>query len=216
MVLTKEKDFIEIDYTGRIKSTNQIFDVTSAELAKSEGLYKEDHHFGSRIICLGLSNILPALDKFLLNKETGKSYSIELKPEEAFGIKNFKLVKVVPLSSLRENNINPFPGLRLNASGGLGVVKSVSGGRVVIDFNHPLASKDIIYEISIKKIVTDEKLKVSSLVQNILGLHDHDFEIKIENTNLEIKVNSEIPVESKKSFIEKVKDLIPTLQISFT
>ena len=36
MVKTKLKDFIEVDYTGRIKDNNQIFDLTSEELAKKE------------------------------------------------------------------------------------------------------------------------------------------------------------------------------------
>ena len=36
MTKTKEKDFIEIDYIGRIKNTGQVFDLTDAEIAKKE------------------------------------------------------------------------------------------------------------------------------------------------------------------------------------
>ena len=217
MTLTKEKDFIEIDFVGRIKETNQIFDLTNEELAKKEGLFHEGHHhFGPKVICLGFNNMLPALDKFLVNKEVGKDYSVELQPEQAFGKKDVSLVKTVSLQSLRQQNINPFPGLQLNASGALGTVKSVAGGRVTIDFNHPLASKTLVYEIKIHRTVADEKLKLSSLVQALIGLHDHDFKVKLENKKADIKVKQDFPKQLKEQFISKIKEVMPDLEVSFS
>ena len=92
MVKTKEGDFVEIDYIGRVKESNVIFDLTDKELAKKEKIYKQHAHYGPRVICLGEKQILNAIDKFLADKEVSKAYTLELKPEEAFGKKDLSKI----------------------------------------------------------------------------------------------------------------------------
>src|SRR3989338_7931190 len=147
MAKTKEKDFVEIDYVGRIKESNQIFDLTDKALAKKNNIYNENAKYGSRIICLGENQILPTIDKFLIDKEVGENYTLELKPEDSFGKKDSNLIKIVPSDILKKQKINPFPGLQIHAGGLIGTIRSVSGGRVTIDFNHPLAGKNLVYDI---------------------------------------------------------------------
>ncbi|MEK6948523.1 MAG: peptidylprolyl isomerase [Nanoarchaeota archaeon] len=217
MVLTKESDFVEIDYVGRIKDSNKIFDLTSEALAKKEGIKSiGHHHYGSKVICLGMNNILSAIDKFLINKETGKTYTLELSPEQAFGKKDPKLMKIFPVDALKKQNINPVPGLQINATGLLGTIVNVAGGRVTIDFNHPLASKHLLYEITINKIVSDDKQKISSLVQSLIGLHDHDFAVDIESNKAVINSGTKLPKDIKDVFTKKVKAIIPSIDVSFS
>ena len=33
-----------------------------------------------------------------------------------------------------------------------GIIKSATGGRVIVDFNHPLSSKDLAYNVKVNKI----------------------------------------------------------------
>ena len=215
MVLTKQNDFVEIDYVGRIKESNQVFDLTNKELARKENI-QGHHHFGPKVICLGLNAILPALDQFLINKETNKSYTLELAPEKAFGKKDLTLIKTVPLQVLKEQKINPFPGLQINAEGTLGTIKSVAGGRVTVDFNHPLASKTLIYEVTINKIISDNKVKVESLVQSLFGVHDHDFEVSLENNKAKVSFKGhQLPKELEDKLVNTAKELIPAVEILF-
>lgn len=214
MTKTKEKDFVEIEYTGRIKETNQIFDLTSEELAKKENIHNPKANYSPKIICLGEGQILKSLDKFLIGKDTGTALKIELKPEEAFGSKNTDLMKIFSVNDFRDKNINPFPGLQLDVSGMMGTVRSVSGGRVTIDFNHPLAGKNLFYEIKINRIVDDNKEKANALVENLLGLHKKDYTIEISGNNTSIKFSVTIPAEVKNSFLKKAKELIPSLEFS--
>lgn len=216
MQKTKEKDFIEIDYIGRIKETSQIFDLTYEDIARKENIYNKNAKYGPRIICLGENQILQSLDKFLVGKEVGKTYILELKPEEAFGKKDFKLIKIVPASFLKEQKINPFPGLQINASGLLGTILSVSGGRTTIDFNHPLASKNLVYEIKINKIVEKDEEKLRSLLESILGLADNESKIKSDNNKATITLKPKIPTDAKEELKTKAKELIPNLEISFS
>ena len=49
----KSGDFIEIDYVGRIKETNQIFDLTKEDVAREEGINNKSAKYESKIICVG-------------------------------------------------------------------------------------------------------------------------------------------------------------------
>ena len=42
MAIIKEHDFVEIEYTGRIKEDNSIFDTTEEKIAKDEGLFEKE------------------------------------------------------------------------------------------------------------------------------------------------------------------------------
>ena len=215
MNTVKEKDFIEISYIGRIKDSNQIFDLTDKDLAKKENIFNENEDYNPKIICIGESQILKAIDDTLIGKDIGKTYTLELSPEKAFGKKDSSLIKVVQTSVLQQQKINPFPGLQINASGLLGTIRAVNSGRTTIDFNHPLAGRNIIYEIKINRIVTELKEKISSLVKNLIGIHDKEFTLVLEGNNAEIKLNLKIPSEIKEGFIKKVKNILSDVNFSF-
>lgn len=216
MANTKERDFVEIEYTGRIKESGQIFDLTDEALAKKENIYNPKAKYKPKIICLGENQIIPALDKFLIGKETGKEYSIELKPEESFGKKDSKLIKIVPAETLRKQNINPFPGLQINASGLLGTIRSVAGGRVTIDFNHPLAGKNLVYTIKINKVVEEDIAKLKALLENLLGMEEKEYDLKTEGKKATINFKAKLPAEAKNEFLSKAKEIIPDLDVSIS
>ena len=164
----KKGDFVELDYIGKLKEDGKIFDLTSAELAKKEGLYQEHQQYGPRVICVGEGQIVKGIDAYLEGKDLGK-YTLSLGPDEAFGKKNAKLMKIVPIHVFTKQKMRPFPGLQVNMDGYYGIIKTVSGGRVIVDFNHPLAGRDVTYEFTVKRIVTDVKEKITSHLQTLFG-----------------------------------------------
>lgn len=217
MVIVKEKDFVEVSFVGRVKESNQIFDLTDEALAKKEGLYDEHghHHYGPKTICVGQGQLIPGLDKALVGKEVGKEFKVEIQPKDAFGIKDSKLIKTVPTTSLTKQNIRPFPGLQVQGGGMLGTIRTVSGGRTTIDFNHPLASKELVYEVKINKIVEDDQEKVKSLLFNLFHAHEDSYELKVENKDTTIKFKEQLPNELKEALKKRIKELVPSLEISF-
>ncbi|HLD11106.1 MAG TPA: hypothetical protein VJB89_03425 [Candidatus Nanoarchaeia archaeon] len=207
MVKLKEKDFIKLDYTGRIKENNEIFDLTSEELAKKEKIYNKEFKYGSKIICIGQKEIIPAIDEFLIDKEENKSYILELNPEKAFGKRDPKLIKIISTQNLIKQKINPYPGLSILNGNMFGIIKSVTPGRTLVDFNHPLSSKSLIYELETHEIIKDSKIKLQNLIKNSLNQNP-----KIEIIENKATIELNLPEQTQKMFIDIIKNLIPELK----
>ncbi len=164
----KEGDFIKLDFTGRIKDTGEIFDSTLESVAKSDGTYDKNKKYEPLTIAVGKGQVIKGLDKFLVGKTLGH-YEVSIKPEEAFGKRNPKLLKLMSKQVFLKHDINPFPGLRVEMDNALATIVSVTGSRVLVDFNHPLAGKEVTYEIDIKSFVDDKKEQIGIVVESILG-----------------------------------------------
>ena len=199
----KKNDFVELDFTGRLKDTNEVFDTTDAEVAKDNKIFSEKTEYNSVIICIGEGHILKGVDEFLEGKEMGE-YKLELSAEKAFGKKSPELVKMVPTSKFTEQDIKPVPGLRLNIDNYIGVVKTVSGGRTVVDFNHPLAGRDIVYELKVKGIVTDKKAQIEALLKSLLGAK---IPVEVKEKKATITFPAELPDQLKTELSKKIKEL---------
>ncbi len=163
----KSMDFVEIDYIGVDKESNRIFDLTSEAEAKKNNILNPKAKYGPIVICIGEKQVLPGLDKFLVGKDVNREYAIDISPEEGFGKKDPKLMRLVPFKIFKKENIRPFPGLQINIDNMIGTIRTVSGGRVIVDFNHPLAGHHLNYKIKINKLITDEKTKIESLLKMI-------------------------------------------------
>jgi len=204
-------DFVEIGFIGRIKDNNLIFDLTDEKVAKENSIYDPRATYTPIIICLGEGHVVPGLDKELIGKEIGKKYSIELKPEEGFGKKDPKLFQLVNTNKFKKQDIKPFPGMQVNVDNMMGVVKSVSGGRTLIDFNHPLAGKELVYEVNILKKIENDEEKLDGFLKIVLN---RDIKSEVEDGNAKIEL--ELPEQIKKVLEDKIKALIPCIkQLSF-
>ena len=93
-----------------------------------------------------------------------------------------------------------------------GNVRSVAGGRVLVDFNHPLVEKDLVYEVKILSLVTDPEKKLKSLLFYGLGL-SHQYELKIDGNKRILKLNFEIPIKVVDNFKKLVKVVIPEIEL---
>ncbi|HRZ85707.1 MAG TPA: peptidylprolyl isomerase, partial [Candidatus Paceibacterota bacterium] len=181
----KINDFVEIEFTGKIKE-GDIFDTNIKEDASKIGLKIDDNPF---IICVGKRMLIEGFDNYLEGKEVGKKYFVELSPEKAFGIRKKELVKLIPLKIFKEKEVNPYPGLTLNIDGMLVKIVSVSGGRVLVDFNNPLSSKTVIYEFTIKRKIEDINEKVKSIFNFTLK---QKIDFKIENNKIIVEAENYI------------------------
>jgi len=155
---TKKGDFIEIEFIGYANGT--VFDTNIKEKAKEINLEIETKPF---VVCIGRGMVVSGFDKQLEDKEINQKYKIRIEPEEGFGRRNPSLIRIIPLSAFRKQEMNPVPGLMLNLDGMIAKILSVSGGRVSVDFNNPLSGKDIEYDFTIKRKVESDEEKVNSL-----------------------------------------------------
>ncbi len=186
-------DFIEIEFTGRVKG-GEVFDSNIIEDIKKAELNIKPEPF---ILCLGQGMFLKAIEDFLIGKKEG-SYELSLKPEQAFGKREAKLIYKIPSEVFRKQKLNPVPGAIFNFDGRVARVLAVSGGRVMVDFNNPLAGKEVVYNLKIIRKVEDLNEQIKSFIK---FLFKKDLEFEIKEKSLVIRADSTI-----KSFIELFKE----------
>jgi FKBP-type peptidyl-prolyl cis-trans isomerase 2 len=201
-MILKKNDFIEIEFTGRIKGTGEIFDSNIENDLKETGLQKQESK--PFIFALGQGMFLQGIDEFLVGKpEKAAEYKIDLSSDRAFGPRRSELVQLMPMRVFAKQNINPVPGAMFNFDGKIGKVLSVSGGRVMIDFNNPIAGKDVVYDVKLLRKIEDDNEKIKSFI-NFLFLRDLAFEITKEKIILEVEKAMSQFVQM---FEEKFKEL---------
>jgi FKBP-type peptidyl-prolyl cis-trans isomerase 2 len=72
--MTLEKgDFILINYTAKVKETNEVFDTTIEEIAKKEHLHKEGELYEPKLVVIGENWVLKALDESLSTMSLNKA-----------------------------------------------------------------------------------------------------------------------------------------------
>ncbi len=206
MAAIQDKDFVEINYTGKLHENGEVFDTTEEKVAKDNDLYQEGQTYEPATICIGRGHLIKGLDEHLLGKDAGKSYSFTVEPEKAFGKKNPKLLKIMAMGPFRKQDIMPQPGLQVSIDGQVGMIRSVTGGRVVVDFNHPLSGKQLDYEVMVKRILTSNEEKAKALVKLLFNQEAGD--VKATETSLKITLPMEIPDELKDLMSKEFKELI--------
>ena len=188
MAKIKKNDFVEVDFTGKIKETGEIFDTTVKKVA-DENKLTDKADYKPVIVCVSQGHIFKKIENSLIGKEAGRKYKVELEPEESFGKKSAKLIRLVPTSAFRKQKINPVPGLGINIDNQLGIIRTVNGGRCMVDFNHPLSGKALI----------EMDLRI-----NEFKIEKKDKEIKVIFNE---KVKEHLTDEMKKRIIERVNNL---------
>lgn len=189
----QKNDFIEIEFTGRIKD-GEVFDSNIAEELKKLNSSQKAKPF---IFPLGQDMFIKGVEEFLIGKEIG-AYEIDLKPEKAFGMRNPSFVQMIPLKVFIEHRINPIQGAVLTFDNRLGKVLTVSGGRIMVDFNNPLAGKELIYNIKILRKIEDINEKIKALNE---FLFRKDFKFTLSDRKLILEVDKEF-----KPLVELFKD----------
>jgi FKBP-type peptidyl-prolyl cis-trans isomerase 2 len=195
----KKNDFVELKYTGY--SNGKVFDSNVEEdLKKIDPKAKP----AKTIISVGNEMLVKGFDKALEGKEIGKEYEITLSAKEGFGDRNKNLVKMIPLKVFHERNVNPQPGMTFVIDDMLVRIVSVSGGRVLTDFNNPLAGKEVKYKFTMIRRIHDDKEKCESLFSTFFRMVP-PFEIKEKTVIVKGPKGFDVFVNA---FKEKFKEII--------
>lgn len=186
-------DFILVEMTGKSVETGEVFDTTNEELAKEKGLYREDRVYGPKLVVVNDGWVLKGLDKKLRGIKPEELTNIEISPEDAFGVRDATNLQLIPFRILRSKGINPVIGAEVEVDGKTAVIRSIAAGRVQVDYNHPLAGRNIIYEVKVNKIIEDEREKLNALIsRRFVGIEADKFISKKEEKKMILQVPDEI------------------------
>lgn len=195
----KQGDFITIDFVGKLE-TGKVFDFTQESVAKQEGVHDSKRTYKPALVILGAGMVIPGVEKQLEQMNVGEERSFTVEYADGFGPRNPRLSKVFSLTHFLKQKINPVPGDFVQIEGLQGKVQSVSGGRVRVDFNHPLAGKNLEYWIKIVSEITNKEDKIAAVFE-----HYHlDYTFTLKEGVLTVKSKGEIPQQAKDMVQETV------------
>ncbi len=105
---------------------------------------------------VGQGEVLPGIDEAVQGMEAGQSKTIQVPPEKAFGPRRDELMQEVPRGQLPEG-MEPQVGQRLTVSHPDGqstnvTVAGVSDATVTLDANHPLADRNLNFELEVLEV----------------------------------------------------------------
>jgi peptidylprolyl isomerase len=140
----KEGDVVRVHYTGRLTDGTQ-FD---------SSVGREPLEF-----TVGAGQMIKGFDTGVRGMAVGEKKTIEIAPQDAYGERDEEAVIEFPSSNIPED-MNLEPGMQLTLRNQFGqpipvVVLEVREEIVVMDANHMLAGKDLVFEVELVEIVAE-------------------------------------------------------------
>jgi peptidylprolyl isomerase len=141
MTEAKKGDTVKVHYTGKLED-GTVFD---------SSVDKDPLEF-----TLGKGNMIAGFEKAVLGMEIGDSRSAKIPYQDAYGERRDDMLVEVPKSKVPDE-IKPEVGLQLSIKQHDGsdvpvVITEVDEEKIVLDANHPLAGKDLIFDIELVEI----------------------------------------------------------------
>lgn len=142
MSAVKQGDTVQVNYTGKL-ADGTVFDSS----------------YGRRPIqfTLGKGQLIPGFENAVLGMNTGEKKTVVIPPDQAYGPHRSESVVQMDRDRLPAD-MTPQPGQRLELTQEddkvvLVTITGVSDTSVTLDANHPLAGKDLTFEIELMGIV---------------------------------------------------------------
>ena len=107
---------------------------------------------GSLEIIVGSGQVIAGFDDALVGMNLRESKKITILPEQGYGEYDQTKLINIPSGQLIDNGIIPVEGMTVIIGGRSGIIKKIVDGTVLIDLNHPLAGKTLVFDLKITKI----------------------------------------------------------------
>lgn len=123
----------------------------------------------------GAGNIVPGLERALSGRKVGDSFTVDVVPEEGYGVRHESLIQVVPRSVFQGIDTLEV-GMQFQASSNQGpmsvIISGIAGDEVTVDGNHPLAGQTLHFAVDVTEVraATDEEAEHG----HVHGAHGHE------------------------------------------
>lgn len=180
-----------IDYTAKIKDTNEIFETTREEEAKKTDLYDPARKYEPRLISVGEAWVLRGLDEALATANVGDKLNVEVTPDKGFGDRDPNKVRMIPQRKLGDKADEVQVGDVVELDDRTGIIRYIGSGRLQVDFNHRLAGKTLIYDLNVTKKLESDSDKITALIKRRLSIEEDKVKFNIAGENLEVELPEE-------------------------
>ena len=152
----EEGDFVLLKMTAKTQK-GKIFRVSSEEDAKKAGIYEEEKakqgYYTPEFVIVGKTGFLnEGLTETLKEMNFFEKKSVRIPPTKAFGKRDPQKIERIGIAKFRKLNDGKNPEFGqdyTNKKGQRGVVSNIIQGKVVIDYNHPLAGQSVDYNLEV-------------------------------------------------------------------
>ena len=206
MTQFKEKDFVKVELD--LFANEKLVQTTSKKKAQDANLDLAKE-YGPQTMVVGKEFLLKALDEDIKDAKKGESKILDLSIEDAFGKRKKDLLKIFQKKVFTEQKLRVVPGVTYDFNGMYGTVKSVVGGRVMVDFNNPLAGKKIRIEYTVVEKVEDIKERLVLIFKRVLKFPENLYKLDVKENNVSLKIPKELNImkdQLLKAFEEYLND----------
>lgn len=187
-----DSSVLYIDYTAKIKEDDVVFDTTLEDVAKVQGVYKENERYEPMLVAIGWNWLLAAVEEELVGLKPGDKKTVVVPPEKGAGKRDPKKVKMIPKVKLAKHGVKPIKGEEITFGDERGIVTSVLGRQVRVDFNSPLADKTLVFDVTVRNILSSHVEKLEAIVKRrVPGLPQDDFKVSIAKKIITIEMPKE-------------------------
>ncbi len=183
---------ILVDYTAKVKDTNEVFETTKESDAKSNSIYDANIKYQPKLISVGESWVLKGLDDGLMDTKVGDKLTVEVLPEKGFGLRDKGKVRMIPLRKLGDDAEKVSVGDTIEIDQRKGIIRFMGSGRVQVDFNHRYAGKTILYDVNVLKSLETDEEKTMGILKRHLPIEDSKIQFKINGNFIDISVPEEL------------------------
>ncbi len=166
------KKIIRLDYKAYLADTDKLYDTTIEAAAKEAGIYNEKVEYKPMSYIVGSNRLFPLIDKAIADAKVGEEFTVDVPCEEGAGVRNPKLMETHNINEFYKAEIYPQPGVTVTLGNRTGTILKVGAGRVVVDFNNPLAGHDLKYVMTVTEEVTDDSAKAAAIIAADFGNAD--------------------------------------------
>ena len=195
----QKNDFVRISFQGKIKESGQLFDD-----GKNVG------------VVVGGGYVIPGLDDVLLQMHAGEKKTVDIEPDKAFGPRDQSKIHTLPEAEFKKHGNVPKVGMMVEADNMRGRVMSVTSGRVMLDFNHPLAGKVITYDIEVISKIENPEEKMLAIVQYFAKMEPHGMSAKLVGKEAELVVPPLIHPVYKKRIADEIMKFLDVDKVKFS
>lgn len=145
----KNGDLVSVDYIGELED-GTVFDTSVKEAALKAGKFNAGRNYEPLSFTVGGGQMIKGFDRGVVGMKVGEEKVLSIPPEEAYGAYREELTREIPILSV---DFKPEIGLQLMTENGIrGTITSVGAENFVVDFNHELAGKTLIFRVTLVSV----------------------------------------------------------------
>ncbi len=149
-------DKVKVSYIGMLED-GKIFDTSYEDVAKEAGIFYPERSYEPIEFVVGSGEVIAGLDEAVVGMELGEEKEVKIPPEKAYGHVREDLIQRIPIEIFRDSGIDPKEGSYVSTSYGIARISKVMEDEVELDFNHPLAGKNLVFRIKIEEIIKEKE-----------------------------------------------------------